>query len=91
MVGHNHVLVNGQRVNIPSFSVRPGDVITISESAKKNPHVAQALEQLRVDGRKPWLEYNESDMSVKFTQIPSREDIDDLPVKEQLIVELYSK
>ena len=91
LVRHNHILVNGQRVNIPSYSVRPGDVISLSEAAKKNPHVAQALEYTRMDGRKPWIDFNEDDMSAKFTQVPSREDLDDLPIKEQLIVELYSK
>jgi small subunit ribosomal protein S4 len=91
LVRHNHVYVNGQRVNIPSYSVRPGDVITISEAAKKNPHVLQAQEFVRMDGRKAWLDYNDGDMSTKFAQIPSREDLDDLPIKEQLIVELYSK
>ncbi len=91
MVRHNHVLVNGRRVNIPSYIVRPNDVITLTESHRQNPHVLASLTNLQTRGRKPWISYDEKDGSAVFLSIPSREDLDDVDLREQLIVELYSK
>lgn len=91
LVGHNHIYVNGIRVNIPSYEVRPGDVITLSEKAKNNPTIKACLDYAASLGRKSWVEYNEGDMSSKFLSIPNRDDIDDVDVREQMIIELYSK
>lgn len=91
LVRHNHVLVNGKRVNIPSYEVRPGDVISITEAAKGNSEVQKSLAYAAEDGRKPWISWDDSAKSATFVSIPSREDLEDVPVKEQLIVELYSR
>ena len=91
LVGHNHVLVNGQRVNVPSYEVREGDVITITEKAKNFKPVQESQQMWSSLGRKSWIEYKEEDMSATFKATPNREDMDDVTVREQLIVELYSK
>ncbi len=91
LVRHKHFLVNGKRVNIPSYEVKPGDVITLAEKSRNLKPVLEALEQTALDGRKPWLEFNEDTKETRFAHIPSREDLDDVPVKEQMIVELYSR
>lgn len=92
LVGHKHILVNGNRVNIPSYRVKPGDVISLSEKAKNLKPVREALDLTeRKGGRKPFIEYNADTMEAKFLNVPSREDLDDIDVKEQLVVELYSR
>lgn len=91
LVSHKHVLVNGKLVNIPSYEVRPGDVISLTEKSKKMKPVEESLGYANADGRPHWIEFNADNMSAKFLSIPSREDLTDIDVKEQLIVELYSK
>jgi len=91
MVRHGHVLVNGRRVDIPSYICRPNDAITLAEKHRQNPHVLASLTTLATRGRKSWITYNEKEMSAVFSAIPSREDLDDVDIREQLIVELYSK
>jgi small subunit ribosomal protein S4 len=90
LVTHRHFRVNGRIVNVPSFIVKPGDVISIGERSLKAP-VFQANVEV-ADTRRPpdWLEWNSQDKSVKVLQLPSREQID-TPVDEQLIVEFYSR
>ncbi|MCB2155411.1 30S ribosomal protein S4 [bacterium] len=90
-VRHNHVLVNGTRVNIPSYQVRPGDVISITAKARELAPVQEFVSQLDRRGRKPWIEFNVEDYSARFVSVPSREDLDDIDLREQLIIELYSK
>jgi small subunit ribosomal protein S4 len=90
LVTHRHFRVNGKLVNVPSFIVKAGDVITIGERSQKSP-VFQANFEVAGSRRPPeWLEYNDADKSAKVTQLPSREQID-TPVDEQLIVEFYSR
>ncbi len=91
MVRHGKVLVNGRRVDIPSYIVRPNEVITLSEKHRQNPHVLASLANAATRGRKSWINYNDKEMSAVFVNIPSREDLDDVDIREQLIVELYSK
>lgn len=91
MVRHGFVLVNGRRVDIPSYLVRPNDVITLSEKTRQNTQVLSALASIASRGRKGWITYDEKEMSAVFTAVPSREDLDDVDLREQLIVELYSK
>jgi small subunit ribosomal protein S4 len=90
LVTHRHFRVNGRMVNIPSFIVKPGDVITIGERSVKSPVFASNLEVAA--GRRPpeWLDWNDPDKAGKIVQLPSREQID-TPVDEQLIVEYYSR
>ena len=88
MVNHGHFTVNGRKVNIPSYQVKPGMVIAIKESSRSIERFKQNLEIYHVVPR--WLEFDENNMIGKVVAVPTREDID-LPVEERLIVELYSK
>lgn len=88
-VRHGHVLVNGKRVTIPSFQVDKGDVITLGDKAKKNIVVRHNLDT--IDRAIPmWLEVKADAFEVTVRELPERAQID-VPVREQLIVELYSK
>ncbi len=88
-VGHGHVSVNGRRVDIPSYRVRKGDVVTLRDKAKKMIVVEWNRDVL--DRTPPaWLESGEGGLSVTVRELPVRAQID-VPVREQLIVELYSK
>jgi small subunit ribosomal protein S4 len=88
LVGHRHITVNGQIVNIPSMNVTPGDVIGVREKSKSLVVIAEALASRGTEY--PWLEWNESKMEGTFLSVPSRDAIPE-NIKEQLIVELYSK
>ena len=90
LINHGHFTVNGRKVNIPSFLVKPGMVIGVKPSSRD-------LEKLKANveanaSRQPpkWLEYDAANMLAKVTAVPAKEDID-LPIEEHLIVELYSK
>ncbi len=88
-VGHGHVSVNGKRVDIPSYRVRKGDVITLRDKAKQMIVVQWNRDVL--DRSAPgWLETGEEGLAITIRELPTRDQID-IPVKEQLIVELYSK
>ena len=90
LVVHNHFSVNGRKVNIPSYLVKPGDVITINEKSRSSEKMKQVLE---INASRPvpkWLEVNKETLEGKVVALPEREDID-LAVEETLIVELYSK
>ncbi len=92
LVGHKHILVNGERVNIPSYRVKPGDVVSVAEKAKELKPVKEALDLIeRRGGRKPFIDFNPDTKEAKFVNVPSREDLDDIDVREQLVVELYSR
>ena len=90
LVTHRHFRVNGKLVNVPSFIVKPGDVLSIGERSLRSPVFAANLEV--AGSRRPpeWLEWNETEKTGKVVQLPSREQID-TPVDEQLIVEFYSR
>ena len=90
LVRHGHLTVNGRKVDIPSFSVKPGDVITVRQSSRKVPAILHALEEVKGRGVPEWLQFDAEGMSAKVGSVPTREQIN-LPVQEQLIVELYSK
>ncbi|MCQ2349542.1 MAG: 30S ribosomal protein S4 [Paludibacteraceae bacterium] len=89
LVSHKHILVNGEVVNIPSYAVKQGDVISIREKDKSMQVIADALSGFN-HSKYPWLEWNEAEKSGKFLHVPEREAIPE-NIKEQLIVELYSK
>ena len=88
LVSHRHITVNGAVVNIPSYSLRLGDIVGVREKSKSLEVITEALSGGR--SRYSWLEWDASSMSGKFLQRPDREDIPE-NIKEQLIVELYSK
>ena len=90
IVDHRHVLVNGKCVNIPSYQVKAGDVISIKESAKSAVRYKDILEVTGGRAVPAWLEADHDNLSGKVISVPTREQID-VPVNEMLIVELYSK
>src|SRR5687767_10987183 len=92
LVNHGHVEVNGRKVDIPSFQVKVGDVISIKGKSHSNPHVEGAWQTSGGRGRPGWISTTSSagDMTVNITALPTRADID-ANINEQLIVELYSK
>jgi small subunit ribosomal protein S4 len=89
LVNHGHVLVNDKKVDIPSFQVKPGDVISIKEGSRKNVHVEGAWQTAAGRGRPAWIAAG-GDMTASVASLPTRDDID-RSINEQLIVELYSK
>jgi len=90
LVNHGHIFVNGRKVNIPSFQVKAGDVVTVKEKSQKNAHVDAAWSTAVGRGRPSWISAGAADLSVTVSASPKREDIDP-NINEQLIVELYSK
>ncbi|MBQ2071604.1 MAG: 30S ribosomal protein S4 [Oscillospiraceae bacterium] len=90
LVSHGHITVNGRKVNIPSFLVKPGMVITLKDSSKSLEKIKANVEGSSYRATPKWLEYDANNMVAKVVAAPAREDID-LPVEEHLIVELYSK
>jgi small subunit ribosomal protein S4 len=90
LVNHGHVLVNERKVDIPSYQVKPGDVITVKDTSKKNIHVEGAWQTAAGRGRPSWIAAAGTDMTATISGLPTREDVD-RSINEQLIVELYSK
>lgn len=91
LVNHGHILVNGKKVDIASFQVKVGDVVSVKEKSIKNNHVEGAWQTSAGRGRPQWLSAAvDNSLSVSMTAMPKREDIDPT-INEQLIVELYSK
>jgi small subunit ribosomal protein S4 len=90
VVRHGHVTINGKKVNIPSYQVQVGDEIAIRESAKKMLIVEQGAQYAAQNPVPAWLEMNFDTLSGRVLSLPRRKDIN-LPINEQLIVELYSK
>jgi small subunit ribosomal protein S4 len=85
-------MVNGTRVNVPSFMVKPEDTIEIGEASRNLVIIKDALKEFGKSGVMPWLHLDPDSMKGKFLAIPRRSDITDLAdIKEQMIVELYSK
>ncbi|MFA7091885.1 MAG: 30S ribosomal protein S4 [Arcobacteraceae bacterium] len=87
---HGHILVDGKKVDIPSFLVKPGQKIEIKEKSKTNPQVVRALELTNQTGIVDWVDVDKDKVFGIFTRIPTREEVV-IPVEERLIVELYSK
>lgn len=88
LVGHGHVLVNGQRLNIPSYQVRPGEVLSLTAKMSKNPHVMESIESNAYAPQ--YLTVDTGSKSATFTRIPERGEIQ-VPVDEQLVVEFYNR
>ena len=89
LVSHCHITVDGKVVNIPSYSVKPGQVVAVREKAKSLEVITTSLEGFN-HSKYNWLEWNESDKAGKMLNVPQRAEIPE-NIKEQLIVELYSK
>ena len=90
LVRHGHFQVNGKKVDIPSYSVKVGDVVTVRESSRKNASILHAVEEVKGRGIPEWLSFDAATFTGRINSMPTREQIN-LPVQEQLIVELYSK
>ena len=90
LVLHNHVLVDGRRVNIPSYLVKVGQTVQVTEKSRTKVQVRDALEAAARRGCPPWLELEKDEAKGRVSMFPTREDIT-MPIQEHLIVELYSK
>lgn len=90
LVSHGAVLVNGKKVDVPNYQVKPADLITVTPKAAKNTFVEQALSSAKGRGIPEWLELDSDNLKGKVLREPKRSDIL-YPINEQLIVELYSK
>jgi small subunit ribosomal protein S4 len=90
LVRHGHIAVNGRKVNIPSFQVSPGEEVTVRENSRKLVMLEQAKEFTSHQPAPGWLEVDRDNFKGRMLALPKREDIN-IPINEQLIVELYSK
>ena len=90
LVRHGHLQVNGRRADIPSLSLKAGDAVTVRQRSAKQPAILYAMEEVKGRGIPDWLEFDASTLTGRVAALPTREQIN-LPVQEQLIVELYSK
>lgn len=90
LVRHNHILVNGRKVNIPSFLVSVGDVISLKEKSRANALINENVEAVVRRGTPSWIELDKDNYKATIKTLPNREEIT-MPIQERLIVELYSK
>jgi small subunit ribosomal protein S4 len=90
LVRHNHFMVNGRKVNIPSFQVKKGDTVSVKEKSQKIASIVESMEAVARRGVPQWLELEKAHYSGIIKSLPVREDLT-MPIQEQLIVELYSK
>ena len=90
LVRHGHVKVNDKKVNIPSYQVEEGDVVSLGSRAAKNAQVTASVEAVKGRGVPKWLELDAAGMKGRVLSMPARDDVN-FPIQEQLIVELYSK
>jgi small subunit ribosomal protein S4 len=91
LVRHGHVSVNGKKVNIPSYTVKPGDSVEIRESSKNNSSILAARDATAHTPSPSWLEVDRDALKARILQQPKREELVQIQLNEQLIVELYSK
>ena len=89
-IKHGHILVNGKKVDIPSFLVKPNQTITITDALKKNSTVKKSLDERDPEKIVTWIKFDRNNISGTIVRLPKREDIT-FPIQEHLIVELYSK
>lgn len=90
LVTHGHILVDGKRVNIPSFAIKKGQKIEIKEKSKNNVQIIKSLDLITQTGIVPWVDIDKDKKFGIFTRNPERNEIE-IPIEERLIVELYSK
>jgi small subunit ribosomal protein S4 len=90
LVNHGHFLVNNKKVNIPSFQMKPGDVIKVREKSKKLDLIHDSMRRVQGEGSHPWLRLDKANMEGIYAEAPARDQVHD-EYNEQLVVELYSK
>ena len=90
LVRHSHFLVNGKKVNIPSYQVKPGDVVEVREKSRTLAVITEAMETVVRRGIPNWIEVDKDNFRGTLKALPNREDLT-MPIQEQLIIELYSK
>jgi small subunit ribosomal protein S4 len=91
IVRHGHIQVNGRKVNIPSFVVKPGDEISVRESSKQNPTILAARDATAHAPSPSWMDVDKDNLKGRISSQPRRDELVQIPINEQLIVELYSK
>jgi small subunit ribosomal protein S4 len=91
VVRHGHIQVNGRKVNIPSFTVRPGDVVEVREKSKNNPTILAARDATAHAPSPNWLDVDREALRARIIAQPKRDELVQIQLNEQLIVELYSK
>lgn len=91
LVRHGHIAINGKKVDIPSYIVRPSDVISVRDKSKENAAIQGALDATAHVPSPTWIEVNRAALSARVQSNPKREDLVQIKLEEQLIVELYSK
>ena len=89
-IRHGHFLINGRKVDIPSYSMKAGDTVTVRGTSAQNASIVHAMEEVKGRGIPEWLNFDAGQLTGRIQWLPTREQIN-LPVQEQLIVELYSK
>jgi small subunit ribosomal protein S4 len=91
IVRHGHIQVNGRKVNIPSFIVKPGDEIAVRESSKNNPTILSSRDATAHAPSPSWMDVDRESLKGRINSTPRRDELTQIPINEQLIVELYSK
>lgn len=89
LISHRHITVNGKVINVPSYQLKPGDIVGVREKSKSLEAIVNSLASHRMS-KLPWLEWDDTQMAGKFMSVPQRSEIPE-NINEQLIVELYSK
>lgn len=91
VVRHGHILVNGKKVNVPSFIVKPGEEISVRESSKNNSAILAARDATAHAPSPSWMDVDRENLKGRINSTPRRDELTQIPINEQLIVELYSK
>lgn len=91
IVRHGHIQVNGRKVNIPSFVVKPGDEVAVRESSKNNPTILSSRDATAHAPSPAWMDVDRENLKGRINSTPRRDELVQIPINEQLIVELYSK
>jgi small subunit ribosomal protein S4 len=91
IVRHGHIQVNGRKVNIPSFIVKPGEEISVRESSKNNPTILSSRDATAHAPAPSWMDVDRENLKGRINSAPRRDELVQIPINEQLIVELYSK
>jgi len=91
IVRHGHIEVNGRKVNIPSFQVKTDDLVKVRESSRNHPTILSARDATAHAPSPSWMEVDRENLSAKIIGLPKRDELVQIPINEQLIVELYSK
>jgi small subunit ribosomal protein S4 len=90
MVGHGHILVNGQKVTVPSYEVKPGDTVVVKDTPRSRQLAMRYMELTQINKEPDWMTVERDQFQGKIARVPTREDIDPV-ANEQLVVELYSR